>query len=78
MFFGELVETTELLGVAERRASWFESSAELFREIGREMTITGPSRHVLRYGIDLMEWNASWWRDVESRLSDEARSAKPS
>ena len=32
----------------------------------------GPSAEVLRYGIELMEWNAAWWADLERRLSLQA------
>ena len=71
LFFGDLVEAEALHTLATRRASVFEMSAELFRGIGREMTITGPTAHVLRYGIELMEWNAAWWRDAERRLAEE-------
>jgi DNA-binding PadR family transcriptional regulator len=69
LFFGELVELDELRAIVARRAEAFTSNAELFREIGRELTITGPTTHVLRYGIELSEWNAAWWRDLEHRLA---------
>ncbi len=75
LFFAELVERDELDAIVERRAQAFESAAELFREIGQEMTITGPTVHVLRYGIELMEWNAAWWRDLEQRLAQDETDA---
>jgi PadR family transcriptional regulator, regulatory protein AphA len=71
LFFGDLVEADELHALAVRRASVFETSAELFRGFGSDMTITGPTAHVLRYGIELMDWNAAWWRDAARRLSED-------
>jgi hypothetical protein len=42
----------------------------LFRGIGDELgPIDDPSGAVLRYGIELMEWNARWWGDLERELS---------
>jgi DNA-binding PadR family transcriptional regulator len=71
LFFGELTGADELAALTARRARWFDDVAELFREIGRELTIDGPSAHVLRYGIELMEWNAAWWTDVGQQLERE-------
>jgi DNA-binding PadR family transcriptional regulator len=71
LFFGELAEEDDLAELTARRVDWFEAAAELFRGIGRELTVDGPSAHVLRYGIELMEWNAAWWSDVGERLERE-------
>jgi PadR family transcriptional regulator, regulatory protein AphA len=69
LFFGELVSNEELLALVRRRREIFENHATLFREIARDLgEIEGPSAEVLRYGIDLMEWNAVWWADLERRL----------
>ena len=31
--------------------------------------VEGTGGEVLRYGIELMDWNAAWWADRERRLS---------
>ena len=38
-----------------------------FREIGEELDVQDDE--VLRYGIELMEWNATWFARLEKRLS---------
>ena len=46
--------------------------AALLRGIGEELgpfDAEDPSGHVLRYGIELMEWNADWWERLERELS---------
>jgi PadR family transcriptional regulator, regulatory protein AphA len=69
LFFGELVTDEELLALVRRRREIFESHATLFREIARDLgEVEGPSGEVLRYGIELMEWNAEWWAGLEQRL----------
>jgi PadR family transcriptional regulator, regulatory protein AphA len=71
LFFGELLSGEELLELVRRRRSWYAESAALFRGIGEELgEVEGPSGDVLRYGIELMEWNLEWWTDLERRLSD--------
>ena len=75
LFFGDLVEPREVEALAARRAAWFEEQLELFRSIGDELTITGPTADVLRYGIELMEWNAAWWRDAARRLGEDETEA---
>ncbi len=70
LFFGELVSDAELLDLVRRRRTWFAESGTLFRDIGEELGgVDGPSAEVLRYGIELMEWNAAWWADLERRLT---------
>ncbi len=70
LFFAELVSPEQLLALVQRRREIFESSAALFRGIASDLgEIEGPSGEVLRYGIELMDWNAAWWADLESRLS---------
>jgi PadR family transcriptional regulator AphA len=69
LFFGELVADGELLALVHRRRQIFESHAALFRGLAGELgEVEGPSGEVLRYGIELMEWNAAWWADLETRL----------
>ena len=70
LFFGELVEREELLALVRRRRGWFEEGGVYFREIAAQLgEVEGPSGEVLRYGIELMDWNAAWWADLESRLT---------
>lgn len=70
LFFGALLEPSELDALAERRARWFEEAAGLFRSIGRELGPTDdPSGEVLLYGIEAMEWNAVWWAEARGRLA---------
>ena len=41
-----------------------------FRGIAAQLgEVEGPGGEVLRYGIELMDWNAAWWADLERRLS---------
>ena len=70
LFFGELVPETQLLELVRRRRAWYELSADHFREIADMLgELEGPSAEVLRYGIELMDWNVAWWRELELRLS---------
>jgi len=69
LFFGELVSTEELLALVRRRRAWYESAGALFRGIATQLgQVEGPSGEVLRYGVELMDWNAAWWTDLERRL----------
>jgi PadR family transcriptional regulator AphA len=73
LFFGELVSSEELLVLVRRRRVWFESAGTHFRSIAAQLgEVEGPSGEVLRYGIELMDWNAAWWSDLESRLEKES------
>ena len=48
---------------------WYEEAGVLFRGIAAQLgEVEGPSGEVLRYGIDVVAWNASWWADLERRL----------
>jgi PadR family transcriptional regulator AphA len=71
LFFGDLVATEELVGLVRRRREWYERSRDEFRDIAAQFAdrIEPPSGEVLRYGIDLMEWNVAWWGDLERRLT---------
>jgi DNA-binding PadR family transcriptional regulator len=70
LFFGELVPPDELLALVTRRREVFESHAGLFRTIAEELgEIDGPSAEVLRYGIELTDWNVRWWGELEKRLA---------
>jgi DNA-binding PadR family transcriptional regulator len=69
LFFGAALGDGELLELVRRRREWYERSAEMFREIGDYFgERDDPSGEVLRYGIDLMDWNADWFRRLERRL----------
>ncbi len=69
LFFRELLEPQEVLELVRRRRAWFELSAAMFREIGEELGAREDD--VLRYGIELMEWNAAWFARLEERLSQD-------
>ena len=72
LFFGELLAGEELLSLVRRRREAFEASGVHFRSISAQLgEVEGPSAEVLRYGIELMEWNEEWWRDLEQRLRSE-------
>jgi PadR family transcriptional regulator, regulatory protein AphA len=76
LFFGELVSGEQLLALVRGRRAWFETVGVHFREIAEQLgEVEGPSGEVLRYGIELMDWNAAWWGDLERRLEEE-RSAR--
>jgi DNA-binding PadR family transcriptional regulator len=69
LFFGDLVEPDELLALVRRRRAWFQGAGAHFRSIAAGLgEIDDPSGEVLRYGIELMDWNAAWWADLERRL----------
>src|SRR3970040_1549334 len=71
LFFGELLQSEDLLALVERRRAWFEMAAAHFRGIAAELReVGGPRGEVLRYGIELMDWNAAWWADLARRLVD--------
>ena len=67
LFFGELLGEDEVLDLVRRRRTWFELTAAYFREIGEELEVQDDD--VLRYGVELMEWNATWFARLEERLS---------
>jgi PadR family transcriptional regulator, regulatory protein AphA len=70
LFFGELLSKEELLELVRRRREWYGQGVDLFRSIGDEVgPLEGPEAEVLRYGVELTEWNARWWADLEERLS---------
>ncbi len=72
LFFADLLPPERVPELLRRRREWYEESAALFRRLGEELgpiDDADPSGHVLRYGIELMDWNAAWWGDLERRLS---------
>jgi DNA-binding PadR family transcriptional regulator len=70
LFFSDLMSAEQRLDLVRRRRAWYEKSAALFRGIGEELgELDESSSTVLRYGVELMEWDAAWWRDLERRLS---------
>jgi DNA-binding PadR family transcriptional regulator len=71
LFFGEILSREELVGLVARRRAWYELVAREFRAIGEQLgEIDDPSGEVLRYGIELMDWNAAWFGKLERRLRD--------
>jgi PadR family transcriptional regulator, regulatory protein AphA len=70
LFFGDLMSDEQRLDLVRRRRAWYEESAAMFRRIGEDLgELDESSGTVLRYGVELMEWDAAWWRDLERRLS---------
>lgn len=70
LFFGDLMSAEQRLDLVRRRRVWYEESAAMFRRIGEELgELDETSGTVLRYGVELMDWDAAWWRDLERRLS---------
>jgi PadR family transcriptional regulator, regulatory protein AphA len=71
LFFAELVPPERLLTLVQRRRDAYERSAALFRGIASDLgEMDDPSGEVLRYGIEFMEWNATWWAGLEMRLGN--------
>jgi PadR family transcriptional regulator AphA len=69
LFFGAALTEKDLLTLVRRRRSFFEDVSKHFQSIGKELgPIDNPSGEVLRYGIELMDWNTRWWADLEARL----------
>jgi PadR family transcriptional regulator AphA len=74
LFFGAALDEDGLLELVRRRRRWYEESATLFHEIEAYFgEIDNPSGEVLKYGIDLMEWNVEWFGRLERRLRREAQ-----
>jgi DNA-binding PadR family transcriptional regulator len=74
LFFGELVSDDELAGLVRRRREWYERARDEFGGVADRLgaDLDGPSAEVLRYGIELMDWNVEWWGDLERRLTARA------
>jgi DNA-binding PadR family transcriptional regulator len=70
LFFADLMSPEQRLDLIARRRAWYEDSVAFFHRLGAELgELDDSSGAVLRYGIELMEWNAAWWADLEKRLS---------
>jgi PadR family transcriptional regulator, regulatory protein AphA len=70
LFFGDLMSEQQRAELIARRSAWYEESAALFRGIGEELgELDESSGSVLRYGIELMEWSAGWWRELEGKVT---------
>lgn len=70
LFFGDLMPAEQRLELVRRRRARHEEAAAFFRSLEEELDELGESSGaVLRHGIELMEWNAAWWKDLERRLS---------
>jgi DNA-binding PadR family transcriptional regulator len=72
LFFGGAMPGPELQELIRGRRDWYRGAAALFRGIAEQVgpiEVEDPSGHVLRYGIELMEWNADWWERLERELS---------
>ena len=48
----------------------------MFRGIGEDLAVEDDD--VLRYGVELMEWNAAWFAGLEERLTPELSSRRGS
>jgi DNA-binding PadR family transcriptional regulator len=73
LFFRNLLDDEDLLALVRRRAQTFEEYADFFRGLAVGVgDLNDPGNDALRYGIDLMDWNAAWWRDLERKF-DSAR-----
>ena len=72
LFFGEAMPSAQLEELVQRRREWYRRGGGALppdRRGGRALEADDPSGHVLRYGIELMEWNADWWERLERELS---------
>jgi PadR family transcriptional regulator, regulatory protein AphA len=70
LFFADHMPDEQRLELVRRRRARYEESAAFFRGLGEELgELDESSGAVLRHGIELMEWNAAWWEDLERRLS---------
>ena len=71
LFFGDLMSKEQLLELVARRRAWYTETVALFRGLRDEFALEpeDPSGEVLRYGIEVMEWDAAWWTELERRLS---------
>ena len=70
LFFSDLMSEEQRVDLIARRRAWYEESAALFRGIGEELgELDESSGSVLRYGIELMEWSAGWWRELERKVT---------
>ena len=70
LFFSDLMSEEQRADLIARRRAWYEESAALFRGIGEELgELDESSGSVLRYGIELMEWSAGWWRELERKVT---------
>jgi DNA-binding PadR family transcriptional regulator len=72
LFFGDLMPKEQLLELVRRRRAWHAETAALFGRMRDELgsdELDDPSGEVLRYGIELMEWDVAWWEELERRLS---------
>jgi PadR family transcriptional regulator AphA len=73
LFFGEIVSHDDLVELVRRRRAWFEGVSRHFHGIADQLgEVDDPSGEVLRYGIELMEWNAAWFADLDLRLTRSA------
>jgi len=72
LFFGEAMPREQLEELVRGRRDWYRGAAALFSQIGAELgpiEAKDPSGQVLRYGIELMAWNADWWERLERELN---------
>src|SRR5947207_6399055 len=68
LFFGDLLTKEEIATNLRQAREEFEHDAARFRELEAEGSPEGYPAAALRYGIELMEWIAAWYRDAERRL----------
>jgi PadR family transcriptional regulator, regulatory protein AphA len=76
-FLGDVAPPDEVLANVRQLREENEADLARFRSMlaGAEPELAGSyTLLALEYGIAFLEWNASWWRQVERGLSREARS----
>jgi len=73
LFFGDLLDPAEVAANLRSSREQFEEVAVRFREIGSAREAEeDPAAYpgvALRYGIELMEWVADWYRRAEEELA---------
>jgi DNA-binding PadR family transcriptional regulator len=69
LFFGDLMTPEEVAINLRQAREEFEHDAVRFRELQAQGLPSGYPAAALRYGIELMEWIAAWYRDAEQRLA---------
>ena len=81
LFFGDVLSRDELEANLRMAREEFEDVARRFREFEAQPRAEGAGVfpfEALRFGIELMEWIAAWYADLERRLEATPAGARPS